>query len=425
VTNNVELRTFLDTEVIGTAYQEVSFVYNIPANCSTVRLDLRCPTTIGGACYFDDAAIQKRNVTAEYITRPAKNPGATAWEEVRSLGTKILLAMTASGTLIARSTATLYKSDDEGATWTELKYSPPGTTVFPDTISSAKVTASGYLIVFGATNQKVYRSNAPAWDTGFTEVLTFEGAGTRVEAPYGASSYGDLVLAGEYQSSDGTPRVYLSRDAGATWSKIYTLPNMAPTHHIHNVAYDPYDDVFWIVTGDATANRNIYYSAPGTTNFTRFRPPNKCISQLIQIIPLPECVVFTTDANPNGAYILKRRSGLPGVYEELILSWNFGAFAPILIGGLPAVVYGADACGYFGWMYDTDVHATARGLWATRDGLTFTEIAISPDIPTGAGDGTYGIRMVFGPAPNGYLYGHYAKGAAGNFLFRVQAPTWS
>jgi hypothetical protein len=419
-TNSTGIRPYLDTEVLDSSYQKYEFIYNAPPSCNQFRLDLRCSTITGAIVWFDEAWIAKRNQRADYITRPAKTFDTQTWTEIQALGTKTLLAMSNSGVFIAKTAAGLYKSVDKGANWVQISYNPGTVDDFPENINAALVTDSGHIIVASSTNQKIYRSNSTAWDTGFSVVLTLEGAGTRVETNFGMSSYGTMVFLGEYNNTDLTPRIYRSMDSGATWAKVFT----GSSNHWHHVVYDPYDDVVWAICGDGTTNRNIFFSLDKGDTWKKFRPPGKCPTQLTQIIPLPECVLFLTDASPAGAWSLKRRTGLRGWYEELLMVYNLGTFSPVPVGSQPAVLIGeANGCAYFSFMYSDAGQSAIRPLIATRDGSVFTTIVTPTDAPSGSGDGLFGIRNIF--RYGGYLYGLYSKGAAGNYLFEIVEPTQS
>jgi hypothetical protein len=60
-----------------------------------------------------------------------------------------------------------------------------------------------------------------------------------------------LVVFGEYFSNPERDEVYIygSRDAGRSWEVVYTFPKRS-IRHVHGVTYDPYDDCFWVTTGD-------------------------------------------------------------------------------------------------------------------------------------------------------------------------------
>jgi hypothetical protein len=62
---------------------------------------------------------------------------------------------------------------------------------------------------------------------------------------------GGLVVFGEYFSNPRRDEVHVygSHDSGRSWEVLYTFPKGA-VRHVHGVTYDPYDDCFWVTTGD-------------------------------------------------------------------------------------------------------------------------------------------------------------------------------
>jgi len=62
---------------------------------------------------------------------------------------------------------------------------------------------------------------------------------------------GGLCVFSEYWSNREAVEVpvYGSRDSGATWETLH-LFSPGSIRHVHGITYDPYDDCFWICTGD-------------------------------------------------------------------------------------------------------------------------------------------------------------------------------
>lgn len=62
---------------------------------------------------------------------------------------------------------------------------------------------------------------------------------------------GDCILVGEYHANTTLDKmsVYKSEDEGLTWTTAYSF-DAGTILHIHGIAYDEFDDVFWISTGD-------------------------------------------------------------------------------------------------------------------------------------------------------------------------------
>lgn len=60
-----------------------------------------------------------------------------------------------------------------------------------------------------------------------------------------------LAVFGEYFSNPlrEPVHIYGSRDGGLTWGVVYTFP-AGSIRHVHGISYDPWEDCFWICTGD-------------------------------------------------------------------------------------------------------------------------------------------------------------------------------
>jgi hypothetical protein len=62
---------------------------------------------------------------------------------------------------------------------------------------------------------------------------------------------GGAVFWGEYfdNASREEVHIYASHDEGASWTVAYTFPKGA-IRHVHNIVHDPWENCFWILTGD-------------------------------------------------------------------------------------------------------------------------------------------------------------------------------
>jgi hypothetical protein len=363
--------------------------------------------------------------------RPYKAPSATAWEEVRALGNVILLDALPNGTLIGRSTTSqqiLAYSTDEGANWTDTYYTTGNSNYyFPSVIISGRVMRDNSFVVW-LYNGEAYRSPNPL-TTSFTLVAT--SINTPAKNPtntYGHFVYGQYAMYNEY-GAEPADNAYFSSDYGVNWTKVLTLPADAvpgDQNHMHNVAYDKYDDILWVCNGD-TGNRMIWWSIDHGATFSQLGAFGSFGSagNMIQIIPLPEGIIFTTDATTTGAYRLARRADRSAyVISDLTLVQTVAVVAGSLpVGSRPVVVYGDEACTYFSFEFFDSAHSNALShIYATRNGLTFFDIAAPTYTPTGGG--TFGVECLCGPCANGYIYGQHWQGVA-KYLFRFAVPTWS
>lgn len=359
--------------------------------------------------------------------RPTKTPSSTSWTEVRSLGSYILLDVQSDGTLLARDSQQLWRSTDEGLNWTALTVTLPSSMFFPSPIIAARVMGDGNVVCW-LFSGAVYRSNANSLNTGFTQVFTTEN--TPAKNPtngYGTFVYNQYALYNEYSAVKPANHAYRSTDYGANWAKVFTLPAdvvSGDQHHVHNVCYDKYQDIYWIVSGD-NGNRMVYYSVDSTANWIQLGAFGSMSINYIQVVPLPECVLFVTDGGATGVHRIYRRAAKNYTVADMVVAHSIAtAVGSAPIGTRPIVVYGDDACCYFSFEYYDSSQAAAIGhIYASRDGVDFFDIAHSDYVPSGSG--TFGVSCLMGPTASGVIYGQHNQGSGGRYLMKFAAPVWS
>lgn len=339
--------------------------------------------------------------------------------------------MTPDGTLIGLIGNTLYASADEGASWAIIPYSGD-VNAFPEAVRDCRVMSDGGLLVRindVDTPCKLYRTPGSAWDEHFNLVLTMDTINGNPPNYFGSFVCGDVAVLNEYGSPIG-PNLYVSWDKGATWGRVFTTPESADpasNHHIHSAAYDPYDDLLWIVTGD-NLNRMIYYSRDRGDTWQAIGEFGSFTDNLLQIAILPNCILFGTDIYNASLFKLDRVSS--GDYTAANLLKVFSTYLMdqgVPISSRPATDYGAAsyAC-YFSYAFTEPTFTEMGDLYATRDGVTFYRVGQSPTAPSGtSGTRQYGPRVILGPTTSGYLYLDYWVNASDRRLVRVAVPTWS
>src|SRR5690606_27549096 len=91
--------------------------------------------------------------------------------------------------------------------------------------------------------------------------------------------------------------------------------------HIHSATYDPYENMIWVCSGDGATAQMIFYSKDmgNTWHFaTRLRYLE---NQSTVIIPLKNCVLFTSDARLTG--VLRYIRPVGGTIEGSKLYFDF------------------------------------------------------------------------------------------------------
>jgi hypothetical protein len=361
--------------------------------------------------------------------RAAKIPtGPVAWEVlVNPLPAgRYFNDVTPNGTILVNNNyGSILASTDEGANWSTIAYNPGVANDFPSSLQAIKYMPDGHLLVT-TQDSKIYRSNNTAWDNGFTLVHAMS---VGVSGPqFGLDYYHNIVLACEYAAPAGD-HVYGSQDYGATWSLIFTAPAGLPgNHHCHNAIYDPYEGIVWIVTGDGANNRMVYYSRNFGATWTQLATLNTFPEQMINVVPLPECILFGTDDPTVGFYRIMRRQGASTYHmielEQAWLAWPTEALNSLPWASRPVVVYGDDACAYVSFQYFYDTQTGLGDIYATYDGTVFTKIAESAVAPVGT-NLTLGVVVMAGPTDAGYIYFSFNVSNEVRQLVKIAVPTWS
>jgi hypothetical protein len=200
------------------------------------------------------------------------------------------------GKVYAVSGLTLRSSTDWGSTFPTLIHTFTATgRVGTEYISAVRKLASGKLLVTTNAGQLFVSDTSEA---NFTLILDIgaSGSGLMFTEAFGLTAWQNLIAVAEYgnQGYGVAIHAYLSNDGGATFNQFFTAP--APTgYHNHDIAYDPYEDLFWICGGDGTTARAIYFSPDRGVTWFRAQPAGKAPLQASQILPLPECVLFVGD----------------------------------------------------------------------------------------------------------------------------------
>jgi len=155
---------------------------------------------------------------------------------------------------------------------------------------------------------------------------------------WGKAVYGDMVFIAEYEgyttikgdASSGR-YVYMTRDQGLTWTTILDREAVCTqgnatlhTMHFHNVNYDPWAGMVWVVCGDVSWS-NVLYSYDFGLNWHELFEGGISGYDFIQFLGVgatPEYVMLGTDWTPNGIYAMRKPSPL---------SRNGGEFTPDML----------------------------------------------------------------------------------------------
>ncbi len=143
---------------------------------------------------------------------------------------------------------------------------------------------SGTLLVhnpdnWGGNNNEWWRSTDSTL-SNFTEITPNEGyfralSRHSIAEGNGIILYGDYNVGAADDAGEDEVKIRKSIDDGQTWTPSFTFPHHDntepetydedPIRHIHCVEWDPYENVFWVGTGDRDSASRIYKTADGET----------------------------------------------------------------------------------------------------------------------------------------------------------------
>ena len=130
---------------------------------------------------------------------------------------------------------------------------------------------------------------------------------------------------GEYFDNPGRGEVHIygSTDHGETWQVAYTFPQRA-IRHIHNIAYDPWENCLWILTGDYGDECRILRASCDLRTMDVALSGNQQ-ARAVAVVPAPDGLYFSSDTplEKNHVYHLDR-SGRLSVLSDLASSSIYG-----------------------------------------------------------------------------------------------------
>jgi len=123
-----------------------------------------------------------------------------------------------------------------------------------------------------------------------------------------AVSPNDQVLWGEYFDNPQREEVhiYASIDRGATWDVACTFPK-GSIRHVHNIVYDPWENCFWVLTGDNGAECRILRADCDFSRVDAVLSGNQQ-ARAVACVPMADGLYFSSDTpfETNHVYRLDR-----------------------------------------------------------------------------------------------------------------------
>src|SRR5690625_3864749 len=258
---------------------------------------------------------------------------------------------------------TVEKSEDWGETWTTLH------TVSEEYIRQIRKLNDGSVMAFGSLGG-VYKSDEN--EQNFQLVHRHD-EGKSMNEGFGVKVYDNILLICEYGTNYGH-QVYMSKDYGETFESIFLNPN-PKDHHIHDVAYDPYEGLIWVACGDNPPNDMIFWSADWGKTWRNLNPGIDKQRRVTMIMPMPDCVLFGTDEHHLlGVYRHDRpESGTMTKDVDPYPAWSALDFYHQYtdVNPKPWVTQAAitdDGAAYFGFLMPNGYVKLPSQIWATKTG---------------------------------------------------------
>jgi hypothetical protein len=126
-----------------------------------------------------------------------------------------------------------------------------------------------------------------------------------------AVSRDGLVVFGEYwdNAERAEVHVYGSNDSGKSWAPVYTFPARS-IRHVHGISYDPWDDCFWLCTGDYQDENQLMRASTDFKNVRLLRQGGQG-NRFYYLLVLEKDLLTATDApaEQNHVCIINKESG--------------------------------------------------------------------------------------------------------------------
>jgi len=126
------------------------------------------------------------------------------------------------------------------------------------------------------------------------------------QGPLGRIYWGEYFLNVRRKSP---ARIFGSKDGGKSWNLAYTFP-AGSVCHIHRVIFDPYEEAYWVCTGDLGIEVGIWKTIDEFRQLTPILRGEQ-LFRTTSLLALPRCLLYGTDDPRGDNYILAldRRSG--------------------------------------------------------------------------------------------------------------------
>jgi|SRR5450432_2109352 hypothetical protein len=125
------------------------------------------------------------------------------------------------------------------------------------------------------------------------------------------------IFWGEYFDNPQRDEVHIygSTDHGATWDIARTFPK-GTIRHVHNIVYDPWENCFWVLTGDNGAECRILRASCDFKNVDGVLSGNQQV-RAVALVPAEEGLYFSSDTplERNHIYRLDRHGNISALAD--------------------------------------------------------------------------------------------------------------
>lgn len=313
------------------------------------------------------------------------------------------------------------KSIDYGVTWESILQ------VRDDRARQIKVMDDGTLLLF-TMNGKVLKSNVG--ETEFTEKISTISPDVVWSELMSIDVFKNYVFVVEYGtkvSEDPCRRAFMSVDYGETWELIFE-EEVRDNYHTHHIAYDPYDDLIWIVNGDGPENSNVVVSNDFGGTWRYVYEYGDCPNQFTSILPMSDCVLFTSDNRHDSVWRWDRERLSLEAIDKIILEpaytivrENPGSES---IGTTGFIDHDGDGSAYFGFaQHHTSINRRAK-VFATKNGYDFFPIWTAP-YELESDTGFVGVTHVSGIDDDGYMAVALTGTGSDVNCLKLKKPEWT
>lgn len=243
----------------------------------------------------------------------------------------------AEGELYVARKYAIYRSSDWGRTWHLDSYVPAGVRqraahLVRPLARLLRYDVMAFQVMADGTRLAVARDGVYRAERGETRMARVFRV-MRGSRPINLTVDGKRVLFGEYGSYFGWRSdvlIYVSDDGGRTFETGYRF-DVGDIMHVHNIVVDPYQDEYWVLTGDVGHEPGIALLSKDMRTLEWVRRGSQQY-RAVQVLVYPDYLMYGTDSNSERNFIVRfdKRSGKTSKLIEIQGSSHYASeFGPV------------------------------------------------------------------------------------------------